>query len=93
MLDIAGVLFHLDALTFLVAEGEVAQGPVLAKNNTRMGNSHGNTGDGDHGTFENHECHLIIGELAVKSTSQFGTTEDGTGVDSDESDDECWRLI
>lgn len=41
--------------------------------------------DDDHSTFKDHECDLLVGKGAVKSTGQLDRTKDGSNEDAERS--------
>jgi hypothetical protein len=90
--DLAGALSpsftHAALVLVLPPQVEVHVIPVTLEGHTRMQNSEGGGRDDDHGTFEDHECNLVVCQAAIESLRELSNTEDGADEDCQGCDSE-----
>jgi hypothetical protein len=55
--------------------------PLALPDETRVEGCEADDGNGDHGRFEDHECHLVVGEMSIEALGEFGASEDGSYED------------
>ena len=60
------------------------------ENEPGMCNGECNSSDRNHGSFKDHVCDFVVGEMAVKSLGKFSDSEDGADVDCEGCGDETY---
>ena len=68
------------------AHAEVGLVIRALEGDARVQQRHEDDGDGDHGGLQDHEGHLVLGQVAVEAFAKLGHTEDRTGEDGEGRD-------
>ena len=70
------------------AHAEVGFVVRALEGDARMQQRHEDDGEADHGGLQDHEGHLVLGQVAVEAFAKLGHTEDRAGEDGEGRDDE-----